>query len=32
MEPETLIPLSVVTPGEEESALADSARPVIVLC
>lgn len=32
MEPETLIPLSVVTPGEEESALAELARPVIVLC
>jgi superfamily I DNA and/or RNA helicase len=32
MEPETLIPLSVVTPAEEESALPASARPVIVLC
>lgn len=32
MEPESLIPLSVVAPGKEESALANPVRPVVVLC
>jgi superfamily I DNA and/or RNA helicase len=32
MEPETLIPLSVITPGEEEKGLSNTARPVVVLC
>jgi superfamily I DNA and/or RNA helicase len=32
MEPETLIPLSVITPGEEEKGLSSTARPVVVLC